>query len=251
MLLRVSLILAILLGIGTIVVTQKVARDHFTEMRNARNDFEDKMKKQTSRANTAEKNLASTSNKLTQTQATLTKTEEELNGTKQQLATVQDALNKNKAELMKANNERRDALAQLEKWSQIGVTPEQVRDLLTAVQKNKDAIAALDDEKKILERQLKVLQNRYDSVMGSEDRVVELPAGTRGNVVAVDPKWNFVVLDLGGENGMLEGGVLTVHRNSKLVGKVRIREVLPNRSVASPVAGWRLGDVEEGDQVFY
>src|SRR5262245_29938264 len=154
MLLRVSLILAILLGIGTIVVTQKMARDHFTAMRNARNDFEDKMKKQTSRANTAEKNLSSTSNKLNQTQATLTKTEEELNGTKQQLATVQDALNKNKAELMKANNERRDALAQLEKWSQIGVTPEQVRDLLVTVQTGKEAIAAMEIEKQILSRRI-------------------------------------------------------------------------------------------------
>jgi hypothetical protein len=50
---------------------------------------------------------------------------------------------------------------------------------------------------------------------------------------------------------MLEGGVLMVHRNTRLVGKIRIREVLANRSVASPIAGWRLGDIEEGDQVIY
>ena len=80
---------------------------------------------------------------------------------------------------------------------------------------------------------------------------MELPAGTKGNVLAVDPKWNFVVLDLGSDKQMLEGGVLMVHRNSQLVGKVRISEVMANRCVATVVPGWKLGDIEEGDQVLY
>jgi hypothetical protein len=42
-----------------------------------------------------------------------------------------------------------------------------------------------------------------------------------------------------------------VHRNSKLVGKVRIQQVMANRSVANLMAGWKLGDIEEGDQVLY
>ena len=71
------------------------------------------------------------------------------------------------------------------------------------------------------------------------------------NVVAVDPKWNFVVLDIGQKQFMLEGGILMVHRNSQLVGKVRIREVLPDRCVATVMPGWKLGEIEEGDQVIY
>ena len=82
-------------------------------------------------------------------------------------------------------------------------------------------------------------------------KIVKLPANTKGNVLAVDPKWNFVVLDLGKKNEMLEGGVLMVHRNSQLVGKVRIREVLADRCVATVMPGWRMGDIEEGDQVIY
>ena len=250
MLLRISLILAILVGAGTIFVTQKMARDHFTEMRNARNDFEDKMKKQTTRANTAEKTLATTSNTLNQTKQTLAKTEEELNGTKQQLASVQDTLNKTKAELAKTIEDRKNLQAEMAKWEQLGVKPEQVRDMIATLQKNKDAIAALEDEKKILDRRVKELDNRLQLIVG-KDYDPPLPAGTRGNVVAVDPKWNFVVLDLGADKGMLEGGVLMVHRNTQLVGKVRIREVLANRSVASPLPGWNLGEIEEGDQVIY
>ena len=250
MLLRISLILAILVGAGTIFVTQKMARDHFTEMRNARNDFEDKMKKQTTRANTAEKTLATTSNTLNQTKQTLAKTEEELNGTKQQLASVQDTLNKTKGELAKAIEDRKNLQAEMAKWEQLGVKPDQVRDMIAALQKNKDAIAALEDEKKIMSRQVAVLQNRIKILLG-EDYEVPLPAGTKGTVVAVDPKWNFVVLDIGADKNILQGGILMVHRNTQLVGKVRIDEVLPHRSVASLMPGWNLGDIEEGDQVIY
>ena len=251
MLLRISLILAILLGIGTIVVTQKMARDHLTAIRDDRDKNAKDRDTATARYKKAETALATTSNKLNQTQATLTKTEEELNSTKQQLVAVQEGLKKTKDDLAKATNERRDALAQLEKWSQIGVTPEQVRDLLVTVQKGKEAIAAMEVEKQILSRRIIELTNKLMQIIGPEDYVVELPAGTKGNVVAVDPKWNFVVLDIGKDKNMLEGGVLMVHRNSQLVGKVRIREVLEHRSVASPVPGWGLGEVEEGDQVFY
>jgi hypothetical protein len=251
MLLRISLILAILLGAGTIFVTQKMAREHFQEMRDARDKNAKDRDTATTRFKKAETTLATTSNKLNQTQATLTKTEEELNNTKQQLAAMQEGLNKTKAELAKAIEDRKQALAELAKWDQLGVKPEQVREMIASLKIKTDAIVALEDEKKILDRRVKELDNRLKLILGDEEYVVRLPAGTKGNVVAVDPKWNFVVLDIGADKEMLEGGVLMVHRNSQLVGKVRIREVLANRSIASPVPGWKLGDVEEGDQVLY
>jgi hypothetical protein len=251
MLLRISLILAILLGAGTIFVTQKLAREHFTEMRDARDKNAKDRDIATARYTKDEKTLAATSNVLNQTKQTLAKTEEELNGTKQQLATVQESLNKTTGELKKTVEARNQALAELEKWRQLNVQPDQVRDMIATLQKNKDAIAALEDEKQILSRRVIELTNKLMIIMGPEDYVVPLPAGTKANVVAVDPKWNFVVLDQGKNKGMLEGGVLMVHRNSQLVGKVRIREVLPNRSVASPLPGWKLGEIEEGDQAIY
>jgi hypothetical protein len=248
MLLRVSLILAILLGIGTIVVTQKMARDHFTAMRNARNDFENRMKQQTTRATKAETTLNTTSNRLVTTSNTLVKTEEELNGTKQQLATVQEGLNKTKADLAKSVEERKAAQAELAKWESLGLKPEQISEMRNNLKTSLDAIAALEDEKKVLSRQITVLTNRIMLLVGDEYEV-PLPSGTKGSVVAVDPKWNFVVLDIGAKENLLEGGVLMVHRNSQLVGKVRINEVMPNRSIASMMPGWKLGDIEEGDQV--
>ena len=98
MLLRISLIIAILAGIGTIVVTQLKTREHVQAIITARNTFETEKKAQTKRAEKSETELASTKTVLTQTSNTLAKTEEEWNGTKQQLASSQESLNKVKVD---------------------------------------------------------------------------------------------------------------------------------------------------------
>jgi hypothetical protein len=250
MLLRISLILAILAGIGTIAVTHVKTREHLKVIIEAREKNAKDRDTATARYKKAENNLASTSNLLNQTKSTLAKTEEELTGTKQQLATVQENLNKVKADLATAIEDKKTAQAEVAKWESIGPKPEQIREMIVDLKKKEDAIVAMGIEKQILSRQVAELDNRIKLLIG-DDYVVPLPAGTKGNVVAVDPKWNFVVLDLGAEKGMLQGGVLMVHRNSQLVGKIRINEVQPNRSIASLLPGWRLGDIEEGDQVLY
>lgn len=251
MLLRISLILAILVGAGTIFVTQKMAREHFVAIRDTRDENIKGRATEKSRAEKSERDHTATKQVLTQTKDTLTKTEEDLNGTKQQLTTANDALAKTKADLAKAIDDRKAALAELAKWESTGYKPEGIKALTDNLKTTQDAVAALEDEKKILNRSIAVLQNKLDLLTGPEDHVVKLPPDSKGNVLAVDPKWNFVVLDLGSDKGMLEGGVLMVHRNSKLVGKVRIREVMANRSVANLMSGWKLGDIEEGDQVLY
>lgn len=250
MLLRISLIFAILAGIGTIVLTHLKTRKHIQGIIEVREENIKGRAQEKARANRAEATLATTSNKLVQTEATLAKTEEELNGTKQQLAATQDTLNKTKAELAKTIEQRKELEATLSKWDQLGVTPEQVREIVANLKKSQDAIVALEDEKGILSRRVAELDNKIKLILG-EDYEVPLPAGTKGTIVAVDPKWNFVVLDIGKTKKLLEGGVLMVHRNSKLVGKVRINEVMEERSIASLMPGWRLGDIEEGDQVIY
>jgi predicted RNase H-like nuclease (RuvC/YqgF family) len=250
MLLRISLILAILVGAGTIFVTQKMAREHFTAIRESRDEHIKGEAQQKTRADKSEKEHTATKGKLATTEQTLTKTEEELTGTKQQLTTVQDSLAKTKTQLNTAEERRKQVEAEIAKWESLGLKPEQIRQTIADLKKLQDAIAVLEVEKQILNRQVAELNNKIQLILGP-DYEVPLPAGTKGTVVAVDPKWNFVVLDLGKDKAMLEGGVLMVHRNSQLVGKVRIREVMEHRSVANVMPGWKLGEIEEGDQVLY
>ena len=65
------------------------------------------------------------------------------------------------------------------------------------------------------------------------------------------PKYDFVVLDIGGNQGVLERGVMLVNRGGKLVAKVRIASVTPERSIANILPEWRQSEVIEGDQVLY
>jgi len=249
MLLRLSLIIAILAGIGTIVVTEMQARKQIQTVIEVRNENIEGRAKEKSRAEKAEKTLATTSNVLNQTKATLAKTEAELNNTKQQLAASQSNLQKTEGDLRAEVTKRKDFEAQLEKFRQLGYTPEQIVELRNSYKGATDAIAALEDEKKILARQVLEWKNKYLALVGGDEFAPDLPNGTKGKIVAVDPKWNFVVLNIGKDKGILERGILLVHRASKFVGKVRIAEVMENRCIANVMPGTSLNEIQEGDQV--
>lgn len=66
-------------------------------------------------------------------------------------------------------------------------------------------------------------------------------------MVVCDPKWDFVILNVGENQGVLERGDLLVNRDGKLVAKVRVLRVEKDRCIANLVPGWKLGEVAEGD----
>jgi hypothetical protein len=76
-----------------------------------------------------------------------------------------------------------------------------------------------------------------------------LPAGLKGKILVSDPKWDFVVLNVGQDEGAAEDGDLLVSRDGKLVAKVRIHTVQKGRSIANVLPGWKITDVMEGDLV--
>jgi cell shape-determining protein MreC len=100
----------------------------------------------------------------------------------------------------------------------------------------------------MLSRKLRQVQNELDFIKG-DIKKVELPAGLKGRVVAVDPKYEFVVLDIGQEQGVLERGEMLVNRSGRLVAKVRILSVHQTRSVANVLPDWKQGEILEGDFV--
>jgi cell shape-determining protein MreC len=107
------------------------------------------------------------------------------------------------------------------------------------------------EEKKILVRNNNQLKAELAKWTGGGDAEVPLPAGLKGKVIAVDPKWDFVVLNIGADDGVLKDGKLLVDREGKLVGKLRITSVEPKRCVANVLPEWRQTAVREGDEVLY
>jgi len=81
------------------------------------------------------------------------------------------------------------------------------------------------------------------------DTDIKLRADLKGKVIVVDPKWEFVVLDIGENQGAIQDGELLVSREGKLVAKIIIRNVQKDRSIANIIPGWKLGEMIEGDEV--
>jgi multidrug efflux pump subunit AcrA (membrane-fusion protein) len=150
--------------------------------------------------------------------------------------------------LAKATQDRDTAQAELAAYKATGKSPDEILKLIATIKQDQDTIAAINAEKAVLARNLLRVQSRLDELI-TENYVVKLRADLKGQVVVVDPKWDFVVLDIGDEQGVLQDGEMLVSRNGKLVAKVIVRTVEKDRSIANIVPGWKLGEVFEGDQV--
>ncbi|MGI8966248.1 MAG: hypothetical protein ACR2H1_09210, partial [Limisphaerales bacterium] len=154
------------------------------------------------------------------------------------------------AQTERLRGERDAAQQKLSAWDTLGLSTDQVKAALVDLKKTREQRDAYVDENKILSRRYTVLDAKYKSLIG-DDPKVELPAGLKGKIVAVDPKYDFVVLDIGGNQGVLERGEMLVNRNGKLIAKVRIFSVEPTRSIATILPAWKQANVVEGDQVLY
>ena len=196
------------------------------------------------------------------TKKELTKTQGELATTQQQLADTQSERDKAVAtaaaqskrandlsdKLTKTTQERDDARNELASYKTTGFTPEQVAKLGRTLKEKDDAIEAGNLEKLVLQKNIVRLQTRLARYEGTNTDVV-LRADLKGQIVAVDPKWDFVVLNIGEDQGLKEYGELLVSRDGKLVAKVIVSKLEKGRSIANLVPGWKLGEVFEGDQV--
>jgi hypothetical protein len=69
-----------------------------------------------------------------------------------------------------------------------------------------------------------------------------------GQVTAVSTN-GLVEVSLGRDDGMREGFTLEVHRNGQYLGRLLIKTVTDNKSVAEIMTGYQKGYVREGDRV--
>ena len=248
MLIRISLILAIVAAIaaGTLNILQ--VRDKITTLISQRDDYH---------------------TQLTQTQDTLDKTTRELTRTKNNLAQTQqqlaDANTARKAaedtaaaqtkraddlsdKLTQTTQERDDAQNQLAAYTATGVSAEQVGKLNSQLRDALGAVEAVNEEKVVLNRTIDRLKTELAKYEGTNADIL-LPANLTGKILVVDPKWDFVVLNVGDDQGVVQDGQLLVSRDGKLVAKVIVRSVEKDRCIANIMPGWKLGEVIEGDEV--
>lgn len=248
MLIRISLIVAIIAGLAAGVLNFIKVKEKIDIVVTQR-DTEKKDKE------TAQSDLATTKGTLAKTEKELTKTQENLVKSEQERAaavTEAETQIKKSTELTEklatTIRDRDDTKAELQRYVVLGYPPEQIAALGKQIKDAQEALDVSIQEKLILQREynkaLATISNLVDP-----DYVVRLNPSLRGKILVADPKWEFVVLNVGEDEGAELNGELLVSREGRLVAKVIIRDVQKTRSIANLVPGWKLADVSEGDQV--
>jgi len=183
--------------------------------------------------------LGQTSNTLVKTEGTLAETKTSLDKTTQDLATTKQEVEKKATEITDLNGKIETDKADIEKKTgDIAKLTEKVSDGESKIEAGKRYIQKL-------EKELKVCQGQYDTN--------SLPKGLQGQITVVNTNWNFVVMDILPDSAMIPMTDLTIQREDKLVGKVRISEVRRDQRVA---LGEILMDYQQltphsGDNVLY
>jgi multidrug efflux pump subunit AcrA (membrane-fusion protein) len=165
----------------------------------------------------------------------LTSLKSKASETEQKLQAVQQDLAAKQAEI-----------AKYEKALPPGMTIDQVKSKLQELQ---GQFATLDQEKTILKDQLAKLDAEKRKLDDQLKRRAEgkMPAGLTGHIMAVNHDWNFVILDIGSNDGVVESAPMIVYRDGKLVGKIKITSVEPSIAIADILADWQQVPPQEGD----
>ncbi|HVK59240.1 MAG TPA: hypothetical protein VM735_10695 [Candidatus Kapabacteria bacterium] len=251
MLLKISLGLAILLGVATIFLTHTQLGGKINDLTTERDTLKTDL----------DQTRASESKLKTETKALRTQVEEgtrALGDATNALAQAQSKAQEQQiradraaTELNTAVAERNTAQQELSQWRLFEMSPEQIRGHLARLRQVERERDVYVTENKGLSRELTRVQGELDRYTGTIEKPVLLPPGTKGNIVAVDPKYDFVILDIGEQQGVLPRAQMLVNRDGKLIGKIQITTVEPNRSVANVLPQWKQDEVMEGDQVLF
>jgi len=117
------------------------------------------------------------------------------------------------------------------------------------------SLDSAESEKAFLSDKLRVAQERTSQLEDEKKRraVAAGKPGVRGTVLAVNQSYNFVVLNLGGRQGVEANSEMLVVRDGALIGKIRISSVEPTTAIGDIITSSlaRGVQVQPGDIVIY
>ena len=248
MLIRISLIVAIVAGLAVGVLNFVMVKEKIITLHTNWQSELAEHKKFEKLFTDTDRDLKKRTAELKQTKAELEATTAAKEKAETELAAQTKRADKLTEDLKKTTEERDNAQAELAAYKATGHTPQQILGMNKEFKKLQDTLEGVQAENKLLGRNLaktKAALRRYTDPL----EPVYLRADLRGRVLVSDPKWNFVVLNVGEDEGVLQDGELLVNRDGRLVAKIVVRSVQKNRSIANVLPGWELGHVMEGDQV--
>lgn len=249
--LRIALGIAILAAVAATTLVWVQVKPNVENIIAKRNDFEKQANSERGLKSKALKDLSETKTKLEGTEKDLVETKAARTKAEELATRIEGQAKELNNKLTKAEDDNKAKAQELAAWTATSLTPDQVKGTVAELKNQKDANFALEAEKKVLIRRVRDMEVELDLYRGTNDVDVVLKPGTKGKILVVDPKWDFVVLDIGANAELKLNGVLVVSRAGKFIGKVKVTAIHPDRSIANVMPGSKLQELLEGDQVFY
>lgn len=200
----------------------------------------------------------------------LSETYDEVTSTQQTLAEEQATLREREADLSRTRTEVA-TLEQNVSSTQGNLTD--TRTELTTLQRSnttlRNQVADLEQQSGRIEEQISGVREELELRTGERDRVEDLLAACRqprnedggddnwhqktGTVLAVEPEWNFVVINKGEVDVLPMFLEAFVHRGDEFVGKIRVMQVEDSVAVAEIVKESMTPglQVKAGDTIFF
>jgi hypothetical protein len=230
---------------GYLIIKQrgddKVAMQQVTDAKTASDAAAAKAKAEATAATAAQKDAET---KLADSTTKLTDLNSQLDAAKKAASDSQTALSA-ATDATKALQDKVDAMTK-------DLNGRTVADYVGDATKAKADLDAATAEQKIMQDQLDANKNQINQLMADINNVKnggsKMPPGVSGRVTFVDHAWNFVILDVGLNSGVVPNGELIVYRGKNFLGKVRVTKVDPADSVAEILPDIK-GDIQIGDAV--
>ena len=248
--LRVFFILVVLLGLAALAVTHLKVEPKISgleadlsktdaELRTAQSDLRNE--RRTVRELTSQNETLS---------ANLGEMEDQVKTLEREKEQQQVRADKHEADLETALANLNRTSQELSRWNALGTTIIAVKSMKDDLLKARREIQAGNMEREILLKQIDRLEVDLSRYEGDDIEVV-MREGLKGLVVAVNPEWDFVVVDVGEKDGALHSGKMMVSRAGKLIGKIRLTTINEEQSIGNVLPEWKRGEVQVGDTVLY
>lgn len=228
-------------------------RSEITQSENARRtaepvraSHEKELKMREAAVAAAQAKFGDTENKVASTEAELLKAQKEKNDLQARLETNESEI----AELRKRieNAESKPAAG-------APAAAASAAELQAQLEDARRQLDAAEKEKVLLSDKLRVSQERstQQETAKTQRPVTAGKPGIRGSVLAVNQAYNFVVLSLGGRQGIEPNSEMFVLRGGSFIGKIRISSVEPATAIGDIITSSlaRGVQVQTGDIVVY
>ena len=104
-------------------------------------------------------------------------------------------------------------------------------------------------EKQDLATQIEELAVKLSKNIELEKIVIKTSSGLKGKILSYNKDNNFVVTDLGSQNNLKLGDILSVYRNDAFIGRVQIEKFEGTSSAAVVLSPWKNVEFKENDVV--